>query len=99
MPTVPNSTTVATATAVWRSSVRTTDDTAMAAAAPQMALPELTRIASRRLSPKKVVPTQVPNSSVATSIVSGTTMPGRPSATMDANVSRSPYSATPSRSR
>ncbi|MCY1560983.1 hypothetical protein D9M68_981850 [compost metagenome] len=80
MDSVPNSTTVATATALLWGAARSVGSNASTAAAPQMALPAAVSMAVSRSRPRMRCPTTVPISKVPNTTATDTARPGKPTA-------------------
>lgn len=90
MPTVPNRTTLAIATAVSRGDAFTAGATASTAAAPHTALPAATSTACERVRRNQRVPIHVPASIVEANTTRGITTPDVPRSWICASVSRAP---------
>ncbi|MNT78199.1 hypothetical protein D3C72_2174110 [compost metagenome] len=80
MDRVPNSTTVATATALLWGAARNVGSNASTAAAPQIALPAAVSMAVSRSRPSTRWPTTVPIRRVPSTTATETAKPGRPTA-------------------
>lgn len=95
---VPNSTTLPTAIALWCGFDCSVDSNASTAAAPQIALPAAVSSAASRSSFITFMPTQVPIASVLTTTSTDTVSPGRPTCAISCRLTRRPKNATAMRS-
>ena len=98
MPTVPKTTTVATATATSSARPLTTGSVASTAAAPQIELPAPTSKLVRASMRNTRWPSHCASTKVLDSTTASMAMPAQPSWAMSWKVRRRPYSTMPARS-